>query len=216
MPIKFMCCNPLGLAGDPIAQRTSSSSLICIRESFLLFGYEMARGKPFAKRLTRMAVRSGRSQGLELTPPQFEPVRRTRPDRLQYPEDDLRRKFLSRNPRAQRIPVNLMAAKITDRHISDRFVALQLRLMNNAEDPLGEDDAYVKADRIMRTEYLHKLEETGEHASTSDTEQHDDFGSLIDPEINDEQVQLYLASMRDSKRDSKLHRAFVKEGEAAL
>jgi len=168
----------------------------------------MARGKPFAKSMARMAIRSGRTSGLELTPPQFEPVRRTRPERLTYPEDGLRRKFLARNPRAQRIPVNLMAARVADRHISDRFVALQMRLMEG--DGLDEDGAYVKADRIMRTEYLQKLDKRPSGGSRED-----EYGSLVDGEIKDEQVQIYFASMRDSKRDSKLHRAFVKEGEAA-
>ncbi len=137
---------------------------------------------------------------VEMTPPQFEPVSRTRPPRITFPEDKLRETFLRRNPRARRMPVNLTAASIPERHIADRFVALQMRLMN--EESLTEDDAYQAADRVICSEIIEASRRSGAEDACS---------SLVDPSVEDEEAQLYLASMRDSRRDKVLHWAFVKE-----
>ncbi len=133
-----------------------------------------------------------------MTPPQFEPVTCTRPPKLSYPEDELRTKFLQRNPAARRIPLNLNAERMEDRHIADRFVGLQLRLMES--EGLSEEDAYEKTNRIISSEVVHEVDKDLA-----------EYGSIIDPNIDDVQTQLYLASLRDSQRDSRLYHAFVKE-----
>lgn len=161
----------------------------------------MGRGKPFVQPVTR-AIRSGARKtqptwmaAVNLTPPQFESVVNTRPPRIVYAEDGLRETFLKRNPNARRIPVDLNAASITQRHISDRFVALQMRIMR--DEKLNVDDAYEKADRIFTSEILQ---------STSG-----DVGSLIDESVQSQEAKLYLASKRDAQRDKLLYQAFKME-----
>ena len=133
-------------------------------------------------------------------PPHFEPVSQTRPPKITYPEDRLREIFLKRNPQARRLPVNLSAPSIPERHIADRFVALQLQLMK--EDALDEEAAYKAADRIICSEIIeaNRRKKAGE-----------DVGPLVDPSVSDEQARIYLASVRDSNRDKLLHAAFVNE-----
>lgn len=157
----------------------------------------MARGKPFSRPLARLA-RQGTRAAVAMTPPQFEPVVRTKPPKLAYPEDTLRNEFLRRNPAARRIPVNLNAGSLAERHIADRFVGLQVRLMES--EGLSEEEAYDKTSRIINSELSH-------HVDRDLTE----YGSIIDPNVDNVQSQLYLASVRDSQRDTRLHRAFVKE-----
>lgn len=167
----------------------------------------MGRGKPFVQPVTQMALRAGgknRRPGwmsaVEMTPPQFEPVVRTRPPKIVFPEDALRETFLQRNPHARRLPVNLNALTIPERHIADRFVSLQMQLMD--EQNLSEEDAYQSADRIICSEVIESQRRGGSQ---------DAYGSLVDAGISDEEAKLYLASLRDSERDMALHRAFVKE-----
>lgn len=167
----------------------------------------MGRGKPFVQPATRLLRRSGRDgrqpswmAAVNMTPPQFEPVTKTKPTRITYPEDAFRETFLKRNPHARRIPVNLMASAIPERHIADRFVMLQMRIMR--DDKLSEEKAYEKADRIICSEIIE---------ATRGSQEEGDFSTLIDPTIEDKQARLYIASLRDCQRDKMLHRAFVKE-----
>ena len=135
---------------------------------------------------------------VQMTPPQFEPVTRTRPPKIKYPEEALRTEFLRRNPAARRIPLNLNTETIEERHIADRFVGLQRRLIES--EGLNEEDAYDKTSRIISAEVAHQFDRDLT-----------EYASIIDPSVTDVQTQLYLASMRDSERDTRLYRAYVKE-----
>lgn len=167
----------------------------------------MGRGKPFARPAAQLARSGARAKGrpawvsaVAMTPPQFEPVVRTRPPRIVFPEDALRATFLRRNPHARRLPVNLNATSIPERHIADRFVGLQMQLMR--EERMSEEEAYESADRIICSEVIESQRKGGSA---------DAYGSLVDASVDDEEARLYLASLRDSERDKALHSAFVKE-----
>lgn len=160
----------------------------------------MGRGKPFKTSLTKL-VQAGVIPRpiwldvVEATRPPFQPVKATKSPPIYYPEDRLRATYLRKNPEARRIPVNLYADSIPDRHISDRFVSIQMRLMD--ENNLSEEDAYKRAEEIV-------------HKSNVDTDtlvSDDVTGPLEDPSIFDETSRLYLASVKDSQRDRKLYEA---------
>ena len=165
----------------------------------------MGRGKPFYQSVSHLArkgviPRAPWMSAVEANPPQFEPVVRTRPPCLVYPEDRLREKFLQRNPAARRVPVDLKARTIPERHIADRFVSMQMRFME--EDNLAEEEAYEAADRMLCSEIV-----------ASQSSNADFFSSLIDRNVTDDQDKLYVASLRDSQRDQKLYRGFAKGDE---
>lgn len=137
---------------------------------------------------------------VEATRPTFEPVVNTRPPRIEYPEDRLRNIYLSRNPEARRIPVDLKAKSIPERHIADKFVSVQMHYMN--EMSMSEEEAYNAADRE-----LHLPQVSEGHAENL-------HGPLQNSAVTDEVARLYLASVRDSQRDQKLFRALVKQAKA--
>lgn len=139
---------------------------------------------------------------VEATRPVFSPVTVTSVPEIIYPEDRLRSIFLRRNPDAQRIPINLKAKTKEDRHISDRFVSLQMRFME--EQGLSENKAYEEADRV----FAEQKEEMNRVLDEYDT-----IGSLVNPSIEDEAARAFMASLMDSKRDQKLHQALVEQKE---
>lgn len=160
----------------------------------------MGRGKPFKQSFTKLVEAGVVPRPIwldivEATRPPFEPVTATKSRSIHYPEDRLRATYLQRNPEARRIPVNLLADSVTDRHVSDRFVAFQMRLMN--EKNLSEEEAYKLAE-----ETIQKRKTDGEALLA------DNFsGPLRDSSIADETSRLYLASVRDSERDQKIYEA---------
>lgn len=163
---------------------------------------QMARGKPFSQSLSRLVSagvmrRPSWMSSVEATRPKFQPIVNTRPPRIHYPEDRLRNIYLSRNPDARRIPVNLKAKSIPERHIADKFVAVQMRYMN--EKGMSEEEAYNAADRE-----LHMQHESKERVENL-------YGPLQDSAVANEVAKLYLASVRDSKRDQELFHALVKQ-----
>lgn len=160
----------------------------------------MGRGKPFKQPLTKLieagvVPRPVWLDIVEATRPPFEPVRSTKSREIRYPEDRLRATYLQRNPEARRIPVNLLAESITDRHVSDRFVAFQMRLMN--ERKLSEEEAYKLAEEAMQKK------KTDADALVVDSLS----GPLEDCSIDDATSRLYFASVKDSQRDQKLYQA---------
>lgn len=163
----------------------------------------MGRGKPFSQSLNSL-VSAGVVQrpvwmnSVESTRPPFEPIVSTKPGRIEYPEDRLRNIFLQRNPNARRIPVNLRATSVPERHIADKFVSIQMQIMD--EDKLSEEEAYNAANRILN-----------HPNSEADHAEDDLYGPLSNPAITNESARLYLASVKDSQRDKALHRALVKQ-----
>lgn len=157
----------------------------------------MVRGKPFKRDLNRL-VKAGVIPKpiwmdiVSATRPAFEPVRSTQTKKIVYPEDRLRSKYLLRNPEARRVPVNLKAKRIEDRHISDRFVHTQLRLMR--EKNISEDMAYKEALDIINLKTI-------DHSEVLDS---DLTGPLTNANVSDKTAQVYLASVRDANRDKKL------------
>lgn len=165
----------------------------------------MGRGKPFSQSLNRLVSagavrRPAWMSSVEATRPTFQPIVNTRPPRIQYPEDRLRNIYLSRNPSARRIPVNLKAKSISARHIADKFVSLQMDYMN--EKGMSEEEAYNAADRELHVP----------HESTEPMENL--TGPLQNSAVADEVTRLYLASVRDSQRDQRLFSALVKQAKA--
>lgn len=166
----------------------------------------MGRGRPFVQPLSRLvkggvAPRPAWMTAVEATPPLFEPVVQTKPPRLVYPEDRLRNIFLQRNPETRRLPVNLKARSIPERHIADRFAAIQQQLMH--DEGLAEDDAYAAADRILNAAVL-------ESNRISD----DLNGPLSNPAVKDDASRLFLASLKDSQRDQALHSALLQRADS--
>lgn len=163
----------------------------------------MGRGKAFARPLERLVAVGAVARppwlaSVAATRPAFEPVVRTRPPPLEYPEDRLRAVFLQRNPDARRIPLNLLARNVEDRHVADKFVSVQMRLME--EDGLAEEEAYNEAARVLNEEHL-----------KMDGDEQGLYGPLADDGVQDDAVRLYLASKKDSERDQALFRALVKQ-----
>lgn len=160
----------------------------------------MARGKPFKQSIDRLVKAGVVPKPLwldvvEATRPPFNPVSQTKSKAIVYPEDRLRSIYLRNNPDARRIPVNLKAKTPAERHVSDRFVAKQMKLMEDQK--LSERDAYKEAEEAfqVRDDVVQKLPT-------------DDMASpLSDPSVEDEAGRLYLASVRDSERDQKLFEA---------
>lgn len=135
---------------------------------------------------------------VEATRPVFSPVTVTKAPEIMYPEDRLRSIFLQRNPDAHRMPINLKAKSKEERHISDRFVALQMKFMD--EQGLSENKAYEEADRVLaeQKEQMNRI-----------LDEYDTTGSLVNPFIEDEAARAFMASLADSKRDQKLHEALI-------
>lgn len=164
----------------------------------------MGRAKPFVKSLNNLVAAGVVPKPVWLdivdaTRPPFLPIASKRVRELVYPEDRLRSVFLLRNPETRRIPVNLHAESIADRHISDRFVSLQTKLIQ--EQGLSEDKAYDETSRIL-SEYKREMEEQ--------SEEQDIAGPLSNPSIKDEASRAFMASYMDSRRDQKIHQALTK------
>lgn len=164
----------------------------------------MARGKPFKASLERL-VKAGvvrKPVWLDVvgaTKPPFEPVIVTRTKAIIYPEDRLRRKYLQQNPEARRIPINLKARTAAERHVADRFVAIQMKLMR--EKKMSEQNAYKAARDIVSHQGI-----------DSDLMFQDDlYGPLSDSNILNETARLYLASVKDAKRDKKMYNAMLEQ-----
>lgn len=163
----------------------------------------MARGKPFRTNINHL-IKAGVVRKpvwadiVEATRPPFEPVRATKTERVTYPEDRLRAKYLERNPEVRRIPVNLKARTLEERHIADRFISIQLRLIQ--EKNMTEEDAYTTAHDIINL----RTDDANMSA--------DDLSSpLSNSSIQNESARLYLASVRDSERDKKLREIFLEQ-----
>lgn len=162
----------------------------------------MGRGKPFKQPLTKLinagvVPRPIWLDVVEATRPPFEPVSVTKSRIIRYPEDRLRATYLQRNPEARRIPVNLLAGSIADRHVSDRFVTVQMRLMK--EKNLSEEEAYKSAEEIIRKKKADADVLLADKLS----------GPLGDSSIADETSRLYLASVKDSERDRKIYESLT-------
>lgn len=158
----------------------------------------MVRGKPFYTSVDRL-VKAGVmrkpvwSDIVDATRPPFEPVTTIRTKAIRYPEDRLRNKYFRRNPETRRIPVNLKARSIVDRHIADRFVTIQMGLMR--ERNISEEEAYSIAKDMVN---LNTVDTKADRGS-------DFYGPLSDPTIENETARLYLASVKDSERDKQLY-----------
>lgn len=163
----------------------------------------LARASQLGRKGGKNVTLSASAAALAATPPQFEPVRVTKPPRLVYPEDRLREVYLSRNPSSRRLPVDMGARTVSERHVADRFVALQMQLME--EHGVSEDVAYLKAERIMAAETSKLL----------DVAKDDMSAPLINESIKDPRTRLYLASFCDSQRDARLREVLVNQGAAA-
>ena len=165
----------------------------------------MGRGKPFKRSLDQL-INAGIARKpiwydiVNATKPPFQPVSRTSVAEITYPEDRLRNIYLQRNLGARRMPVNLKAERVSDRHISDRFVALQMQLMS--ERGMSEDSAYAEAERVL-----------AEQMSEKQLELSDTDGVLDDPTIQDESARLYLASIKDARRDQAMHQALLNQSD---
>lgn len=162
----------------------------------------MGRGKPFkqsVKRLVNAGVipRPVWLDVVEATRPPFQPKSVTKSFEIRYPEDDLRAKYLENNPELRRIPINLKAPTIPERHVADRFVTLQMKLVR--EKSMSEKEAYKKADEMINERKLNV-----------DVLFSDDLsGPLSDAAIENESARIYLASVKDSERDKRLHKAIL-------
>ncbi|CAN8061317.1 unnamed protein product [Agarophyton chilense] len=137
---------------------------------------------------------------VEATRPPFAPVVITKVPEIIYPEDRLRSIYLQRNPQARRVPLNLKAKSIPDRHLADRFVTLQMQYME--EQGLSEEKAYEEADRVL-VEYKRKMDQALEDQEMD--------GSLLNPDFTDSATRAYMASVTDSKRDQRLHQALLEQ-----
>lgn len=162
----------------------------------------MGRGKPFVQSVNRLISagvipRPAWQRTLESTRPVFEAIQVTKPPKIAYPEDRLRSTFLERNPDARRIPVNLKAKTIPERHVADKFVAMQTKFMQ--ENGMPEEEAYNAADRVLNVETA----QVGENG--------DLYGPLVNQAVQDETARLYLASLKDSQRDQKQLRGLLKQ-----
>lgn len=157
----------------------------------------MPRGKPFKTSLSRLVAAGVVRKPIwmdvvEATRPPFEPVAVTKVPKITYPEDRLRSVYLTRNPAARRLPVNLNARTIPERHVADKFVTIQMRLMK--EQSLSEDDAYNAAEKLIEDEkraqqlFFENILE----------------GPLTDMSIQDQTARLYMASVNDSRRDQTI------------
>lgn len=158
----------------------------------------MGRGKPFVQSLRRLGPSGlGRQApwqaAVAAATPEFEAVRVTKPGRITYPEDRLRSIYLQRHAGARRVAVDLKAKTVAERHVADRFVGWQMRLM---EDGMSEEEAYSAVERRMK-------KERGEAAGVE--------GPLVDADLEDDGARLYLASVGDSRRDRELYRALVEQ-----
>lgn len=164
----------------------------------------MGRGKPFSQSLSKLVEAGVKKRpiwlsAVEQTKPKFQPIVETKPPRLVYPEDRLRNKYLVRNPHARHIPVNMRAKSIEERHIADRFVSIQLNYMN--QQNMSEEDAYHAAETDLRA------------ISQQARKEADITGPLQDMNISDQVARLYLASLKDSKRDQKMFHALLKNSQ---
>lgn len=166
----------------------------------------MGRGKPFKRSLEQL-VKAGIAQKpiwfdiVKATKPPFEPVYRTKVPAISYPEDRLRNIYLQRNPNSRRIPINMKAHRISDRHIADRFVSIQTDFIS--ERGMSEDDAYAEAERVLSGDLLF-----------NDPKQTDILsGTLSDQDVQDETARLYLASVKDAQRDQAMHQALKNQAQ---
>lgn len=160
----------------------------------------MGRGKPFKTSITRLVnagviPRPMWYNVVEATRPPFEPVTVTKSSLIHYPEDDLRSKYMENNPEMRRIPINLKANSIPERHIADRFTSLQMKLMD--EKKLSEEDAYKVADEMISNRQVDFDALCGDDLS----------GPLGDVTVENDSARVYLASVKDSQRDKRLLKA---------
>lgn len=169
----------------------------------------MGRGKPFPRSLSRL-VNAGVVPKpvwmpiVQSTRPPFVPVSLVKSQKIEYPEDRLRSIYLRRNPSARHFPVNLKAKNISDRHISDRFVSKQMKLMQ--DEGLSEEDAYKVVSKVMNEEEARII-----------TDHLADFrGTLTNRSVKSEVTRLYLASVKDSRRDQALHKALMEQARTDL
>lgn len=166
----------------------------------------MGRGKPFARSIKNLVDAGVMPRPIwlstvEATKPKFQPRYVKKVPSIFYPEDRLRSIFLIRNPNARRIPVNLHAEKVDDRHVADRFVSLQLKFMQ--QDGLSERDAYDVAQNL--------ISQIPKQSQDYDPALH---GPLADESIQNEASKLFLASLKDSQRDQIIHKAYVKQSDS--
>lgn len=163
----------------------------------------MVRGKPFKKDIKSL-IKAGIMPKpiwmdiVEATRPPFKPIERTKTPKIIYPEDKLRITYLQRNPEVRRIPVNLKAPTIEERHIADRFVSMQMRFMQ--EQNMSEDDAYQATMESINIRHF-----------DSSTAEDDLYGPLTSSSSDNEAVRLYNASVADSERDIKLRKDFIEQ-----
>lgn len=166
----------------------------------------MGRGKPFVQSVNRLIAagvvpRPAWLNTVESTRPVFQSIRATKPPKIEYPEDRLRSIFLQRNPNARRTPVNLKAQSVAERHIADKFVAIQMKFME--ENDMAEEEAYNAADRVLNVDNA----EVGQDEEL--------YGPLANQAVQDEAARLYLASVKDSQRDQKQLHALLKQSRQA-
>lgn len=162
----------------------------------------MGRGKPFTQSVNRLinagvVPRPIWLTTVENTRPVFEPIRETKSRKIEYPEDRLRQIFMDRNPDARRRPIDLKARSIPERHLADKFVAIQRRFME--ENDMAEEEAYNSAYRVINVDAI------------QDGEKEEVYGPLVNQAVQDEAARLYVASVRDSMRDQKHFRALLKQ-----
>ncbi|KAI0558987.1 Mitochondrial ribosomal protein S23 [Gracilaria domingensis] len=165
----------------------------------------MGRGKPFVKSMKKLVDAGVVAKPIwmdivQATRPPFVPVAATKVPEIIYPEDRLRSIYLQRNPQARRMPVNLKAKSVTDRHIADRFVSLQVQFME--EQGMSEEKSYEEADRVL-AKYKDEMAEA--------LDDQDMDGSLVNQSIRDAGARAFMASVKDSKRDQKLHQELVEQ-----
>lgn len=164
----------------------------------------MGRGKPFPRSLKRLVdadviKKPAWMDVVEATRPPFRPVYVTKAPPIEYPEDRSRSVFLEKNRFARRIPINMKADAIADRHLADRFVEAQTKLMN--QDGVSESDAYEATMQIMKSGLL----------ENHHNEMEGIYGSLSNGDVMNEAARLYLASLSDSRRDRSMYQALKKQ-----
>lgn len=154
----------------------------------------MGRGPPFKQSYTalvraKIVPRPRWLGAVTEVPPQIDLVERTRPPAITFPEDRLRSVFLQRNPETRQLPIDLNTSRLEERHISDRFVALQQRYM---DDGNGEEEAYSLAyeslgNTIQGEEGIELAAGKGENAT-----------------VDSESARAFIASLKYAQRDRKL------------